>query len=113
MGECVFCRIIAGELPATIVYQDDKVMAFRDIHPVAPTHVLIVSREHIPDLRAPEAADRDLMAAVAKAIRLIAEKEGLLAEGFRVVSNTGVKAGQSVFHLHFHLLGGRELGALG
>lgn len=113
MKDCLFCRIVAGELPAEIVYRDEMVVAFRDIHPVAPTHVLIVPREHVPDLRAPGAVDPGLWTAVARAFQIVAEREGVAADGFRVVCNTGARAGQTIFHLHFHLLGGRDLGALG
>lgn len=112
MGECVFCRIIAGEVPADIVHRDEWVVAFRDIQPAAPTHILIVPRQHIPDLRAAEANQPQLWAAIVRAVQLLAEQEGLSEEGFRVICNTGTAAGQSVFHLHLHLLGGRKFTAL-
>lgn len=112
MGNCVFCRIIAGELPASFVHQDDQVVAFRDINPAAPTHVLIVPREHLPDLRHPAAARPALLAAVFRAVQQLAEAEGVAADGFRVVANTGARAGQTVNHLHFHLLGGKDFDTL-
>lgn len=110
MSTCLFCRIVNGEIPAQIVYQDDLVVAFRDINPVAPTHILIVPRQHMPDLRAPEAGEPRLWEALIRAIQHLAEQEGL--DGFRVVSNTGAAAGQTIFHLHLHLLGGKQLGDL-
>ncbi len=110
MADCLFCRIAAGEIPADLVYQDEKVVAFRDINPAAPVHLLVVPRQHIPDLRALEANRPELWAAMIRAVQQLAKEHGLAPEGFRVVINTGVKAGQSIFHLHLHLLGGREFG---
>ncbi len=106
---CIFCKIVAGQAPAEIVYRDDRVTAFRDARPRAPTHILIVPNEHIEslaDLKEPDhaAAAIDCLRAAAS----IAETEGL-KNGYRVVANVGRDAGQSVFHLHFHLLGGRPM----
>ena len=110
MADCLFCRIAAGEIPTDLIYQDEKVVAFRDINPAAPVHLLIVPRQHIPDLRALEADQPELWAAMVHAVQHLAKEHGIAPEGFRIVINTGVKAGQSVFHLHLHLLGGREFG---
>ncbi|MGE5550013.1 MAG: histidine triad nucleotide-binding protein [Bacteroidota bacterium] len=112
MDGCLFCRIAAGEVPAKIVYQDDLVVAFRDINPVAPTHILIIPRKHLADLREKEAAAPELWGAMIGAVQHLALTEGVSAEGFRIVANTGAKAGQSIFHLHLHLLGGREFNSL-
>ena len=106
--DCLFCRIIAGEVPSDRVYEDDEVVAFRDIAPRAPTHVLVVPRRHVPDVSQLTDADGGILAASFAAIRQIARDEGL-ENGYRVVTNVGEEAGQSVFHLHFHLLGGRRM----
>jgi len=109
MSACIFCRIVAGEIPATLVFSDDSVVAFRDVNPQAPVHVLVVPRTHVDSLA--DLRDGATAAALLGAIRTIAEAEGLTApaRGFRVVANTGPEGGQSVDHLHFHLLGGRNL----
>lgn len=108
--ECLFCRIVAGDIPSQRVYVDADVYAFRDINPGAPTHTLIVPKRHIPDVAAPEAADGALLLALVQAANEIARQEGVAESGYRLVWNVGPDAGQSVFHLHLHLLGGRELG---
>jgi histidine triad (HIT) family protein len=107
MADCLFCRIVAKELPATLVYDDDHTLAFRDIDPKAPTHVLVVPKEHHADVGALAAADPDLLVAVHRAAVAVAEQEGLTGSGWRLVFNTGAGAGQSVFHVHGHVLGGR------
>lgn len=107
--DCLFCRIAAGEIPSDRVYEDDEVVAFRDINPQAPTHVLVIPRRHIRDADALTDEDAPLLAALFATIRRIAEEAGL-ESGYRVVTNVGPDAGQSVFHLHFHLLGGRTMG---
>jgi histidine triad (HIT) family protein len=107
--DCLFCRIVAGEIPSDRVYEDDDVIGFRDIHPQAPTHVLLVPRRHVPDVDTLEDDDGGLLRALFAAVRRVAEQERL-AKGYRVVTNVGAEAGQSVFHLHLHLLGGRRLG---
>jgi histidine triad (HIT) family protein len=109
-GICSFCRIAAGELPATIVYQDDSVVAFRDIAPRAPTHILVVPRCHVPSLLDLDAADGELLGRIFATAADIARSEGIAERGFRIVANCGPWAGQSVGHLHFHLLGGRTMG---
>ena len=108
MEDCLFCKIIKGEIPSTKVYEDDRVYAFRDINPQAPVHVLVIPKNHIPSMDAvDQAADEDL-AACLRAVRLVARQENL-ADGYRVVSNCGKHACQSVPHLHFHVLGGAQL----
>ena len=104
--DCLFCRIVAGEIPSDIVHTDDDVIAFRDIAPRAPTHVLVIPRRHIPDVHALTDADGDLLAKLFAVVRAVADSAGL-ERGYRVVTNVGPESGQSVFHLHFHLLGGR------
>ena len=106
---CLFCRIVAGEIPSARIYEDERVIAFRDINPGAPTHTLIVPRAHICDITAPEADDGELLRALIRAANTIAQQEGLAESGYRLVWNVGPDAGQSVFHLHLHLLGGRAL----
>jgi histidine triad (HIT) family protein len=105
--DCLFCRIAAGEIPAEIVYSDDTVVAFRDINPRAPTHVLAIPRRHIPSAADLTDADGSTLAALFGAVRHVAEEAGL--RGYRIVTNVGAEAGQSVFHLHLHLLGGRAM----
>lgn len=106
--DCLFCRIAAGEIPSDRVYEDDDVIAFRDIHPQAPTHVLVVPRRHVPDIDTLEDDDAGLLSALFAVVRQVAGTERL-AKGYRVVTNVGAEAGQSVFHLHLHLLGGRPM----
>ena len=109
MKDCLFCKIIAGEIPSRKAYEDEHVFAFHDIHPQAPTHVLIVPRRHIASLDETVEADQALLGRTLLAARHLARELGVAA-GYRVVSNCGTPAGQSVFHIHFHLLGGRPLG---
>ncbi len=111
---CLFCKIVAGDIPATLVHEDDRVVAFRDVQPQAPTHVLIVPRRHVASVAELTAADADLAGHLLLVAGHIARSEGVAASGFRLVSNSGRESGQSVFHLHVHLLGGRKLsGQLG
>lgn len=110
-GDCIFCRIARGELGTEFVAESAHCVAFRDLSPQAPVHVLVVPRRHIPALRAHQAGDAEVMAdALALATR-VAEEQGLLAGGFRVITNDGPDAGQTVPHLHFHVLGGAKLQA--
>ncbi|MFN0117750.1 MAG: histidine triad nucleotide-binding protein [Elusimicrobiota bacterium] len=108
-NDCIFCKIAAGQIPANIVYQDEQVIAFRDLTPVAPVHILTIPKKHIDRLSAVEEHDFSLIAHLHKVIQKIAEKEGISKTGFRLTTNNGGDAGQSVQHLHFHLLGGRKL----
>ena len=112
MSDCLFCRIVAGEVPATVVAETDRTLAFRDLSPQAPTHVLVVPRAHHADAGACADADPSLLADVMAAAVAVARQEGLEA-GYRLVTNTGDEGGQSVHHLHVHVLGGRPLGLLG
>jgi histidine triad (HIT) family protein len=107
--DCIFCKIAAGELPASLVYTDEELLAFRDINPVAPTHVLVIPRRHIAALT--ELADTDLpmMARMVKVANELARQEGVADRGYRLVMNCGREGTQLVQHLHLHLLGGRQL----
>jgi len=106
---CLFCRIAKGEIPANVVFDGPGVMAFRDINPVAPTHLLIIPKRHIASLAEITAAETSLLGEMFEAARTLAEREGALSSGFRTVFNTGSDAGQTVFHLHLHLLAGRQM----
>jgi histidine triad (HIT) family protein len=108
VSDCLFCRIVAGDLPADVVHRTERTVAFRDVNPQAPTHVLVVPRDHHPDLAAAVAADPTLAADVLGAATDVAHQQGLTG-GYRLVTNTGGDAGQSVHHLHVHVLGGRSL----
>ena len=108
MSNCLFCKIIAGDIPSNKVYEDETVYAFRDIAPQAPTHVLVVPKTHIADCNGITADNAAVVAHIFEVIPQIAAAEGL-ANGYRVVSNCGEDAGQTVQHLHFHLLGGKKL----
>jgi len=109
MNDCLFCSIIAGDIPSAKVYEDEFCYAFRDIAPQAPTHILVVPKSHVPDIAHADALPPQAVAAILAAIGKIAKQEGL-ENGFRVVSNCGPDACQSVPHLHFHILGGRQMG---
>ena len=107
--DCIFCKIVAGDIPSTKVYEDDTVLAFRDINPQAPTHILVIPKEHIANGAADVTADNAAVVGhIFEIIAKLAKEEGL--SDFRVVTNNGEGAGQTVPHLHFHLLGGRTLG---
>lgn len=106
--DCLFCAIVKGDIPSTKVYEDDKVLAFRDINPQAPTHVLVIPKEHIPSVDGITAENSAVVAHIFRCIPQIAKGEGL-TNGYRVVSNCGDHACQSVKHLHFHILGGKQL----
>ena len=106
MNDCLFCKIIAGEIPSGKVYENDKVYAFRDINPQAPVHVLIVPKKHFDNILQ---CDAETAAALTDAVRAVAEQEGVAQSGFRVISNCGRDGVQSVNHLHIHLLGGAAL----
>ena len=105
---CIFCKIAAGEIPSTKVYEDDRILAFRDIAPMAPTHILVIPKEHIPSVDGITGENCDIVAHIFTVIPKIAAAEGL-TNGYRVVSNCGPDAGQTVQHLHFHILGGKQL----
>lgn len=109
MENCLFCKIVAGQIPSKIVYQDDDVVAFEDINPQAPTHLLLIPTKHVASMDELEAADGEVLAKLFTLGAKLAKDRGL-ERGYRFVTNVGPDAGQSVFHLHFHLLGGRQFG---
>ncbi len=108
--DCLFCKMIAGDIPADVVYEDEQVFAFRDINPQAPTHVLIIPKKHIPTLNDAAPEDEALVGHIMRTAAKIAGDEGFAEEGYRVAMNCNAAAGQTVFHIHLHLLGGRNLG---
>ncbi|WP_068928530.1 histidine triad nucleotide-binding protein [Planobispora rosea] len=108
-ADCLFCRIVAKEIPADVVHETERTLAFRDIDPQAPTHVLVIPKDHYRDAAALAAADHGLADEVIKAAHAVAEQEGIAGSGYRLVFNTGPQAGQTVFHVHGHVLGGRGL----
>jgi histidine triad (HIT) family protein len=109
MTDCLFCRIVRREIPASIVFEDDEVLAFNDIDPKAPTHVLVIPKRHIATLNELTGEDDPLIGAIVRCAAGIAKERGLSASGFRTVFNTNSDAGQQVFHVHLHLLGGRKM----
>jgi histidine triad (HIT) family protein len=109
MTDCLFCRIVAGEIPATIVYEDGDIVAFRDIQPQAPVHVLVVPRKHIARFADLDEEDEALVGRLARAVARIAAQEGVLESGYRTVVNNGPDAQQSVPHLHMHVIAGRPM----
>jgi histidine triad (HIT) family protein len=109
MADCLFCGIADGKIKANIVYQDEAVLAFKDIAPKAPVHILIIPRTHIASVLDIEAGDSDLIGRIFQVAGRLAREQGIADSGFRVVVNSGADAGQSVFHLHYHLLGGRRM----
>ena len=109
VSDCLFCGIVAGEIPATKVMENERVIAFRDINPQAPVHVLVIPKEHYPNVAALAQAGDGLLNEVITAAHQVAEAENVSKDGYRVVFNTGLGAGQTVFHVHAHLLGGRSL----
>lgn len=108
MSDCIFCMIVAGDIPSTKVYEDDTALAFRDINPQAPTHILVIPKTHIPSVDGITAENSAIVSHIFEIIPRIAAAEGLTG-GYRVVSNCGPDAGQTVPHLHFHILGGKQL----
>ncbi len=110
MSDCLFCKIVSREIPGKIVYEDEQALAFRDINPVAPTHVLVVPKKHIATIDDVSESDEALMGHLFRAASKVAEAEGLTARGYRTVMNCGAGAGQSVFHVHLHVVGGKPLG---
>ncbi|NLY53702.1 MAG: histidine triad nucleotide-binding protein [Firmicutes bacterium] len=110
MSECVFCKIVAKELPSDVVYEDDAIIAFRDINPVAPVHILVIPKRHIKSLQDTEPQDEQLLGALLSVARKVASEQGL--EGYRVATNIGKDGGQVIEHLHFHVIGGRPLAEL-
>ena len=107
MEDCIFCKIVKGEIPSTKVYEDDEVLAFNDINPIAPIHILVIPKKHFNSFM--EIDDDELMIHINNVIRKIAQEKGLDEKGFRIVTNIGEDGGQAVKHLHFHILGGTKL----
>jgi histidine triad (HIT) family protein len=107
--DCLFCRIVAGEIPADVVLSTADLMAFRDINPQAPTHILIIPKAHVASVSDLDPAEAEIMGKLFLAARHLAEQEGIAQEGYRMVVNAGAAAGQTVFHIHMHLLGGRGM----
>lgn len=110
MEDCIFCKIIKGEVPSTKVYEDDEILAFRDISPVTPVHVLVIPKKHITSLVDLKPEDEAVIGRIYTVINKIAKQEGIIEKGFRVIVNCGEDGGQVVKHVHFHLLGGKKLG---
>lgn len=110
MDDCLFCKIIKKEIPSKVVYEDDTVLAFRDINPVAPVHILVIPKKHIESLVELTNEDEAIVGKIYTIINKIAKQEGIAEKGFRVIVNCGEDGGQEVKHLHFHLLGGKKLG---
>jgi histidine triad (HIT) family protein len=109
MTDCLFCGIVEGKVPANVVYRDDAVVAFKDITPRAPVHILIIPRKHIVSVLDIDPDDGALIGQIFQVVARLAREHGIAESGFRVVVNVGADAGQSVFHLHYHLLGGRQM----
>ncbi len=109
MNDCIFCRIVAGTIPAKIVYQDDQSMAFEDVNPQAPVHILVIPKRHIRSMNNLEADEAALIGHLSLTCVKVANQKGIFEAGYRVVANTGSNGGQTVSHLHFHVLGGRQL----
>lgn len=113
MTDCIFCKIVKGDIPSASVYRDEAAYAFRDIQPAAPTHILIVPLEHIASVNEADAAHEQTLGHLFTVAKQIAAQEGLAENGYRLVVNTNAHAGQTVFHIHMHLLGGRQLTKMG
>ena len=109
MEDCIFCKIIKGEIPSNKVYEDDKVLAFHDINPEAPVHVLVIPKEHIESVNAINEENVDIVSHIFMVINKIVKELGIDKSGYRVLTNTGKDGGQTVHHMHFHVLGGKEL----
>lgn len=110
---CIFCRIAKGEIPAEKLYEDERFVAFKDIKPIAPTHILVVPKEHIPTLNEVGNDKADLASGLLRAAKEVAKKAGIAESGYRMVINCNREAGQEIFHLHVHVIGGRQLHGMG
>lgn len=111
MKDCIFCKIIKGEIPSEKVYEDDEVFAFKDINPAAPIHILVIPKKHISSLLDLQETDYEIVGKIQKVINKLAQDLNITKEGFRVIVNCGKDAGQEVMHLHYHLLAGKKLGS--
>jgi histidine triad (HIT) family protein len=110
MSDCLFCRIVAKTIPAKVVYEDDQTLAFDDIHPQAPVHTLVIPKRHVASIQDLGESDQTLLARLLLTCTKVAMDKGLADSGFRLVANTGRNGGQTVFHLHWHVMGGRHMG---
>lgn len=110
MEECIFCKIINKQIPSTIVYEDEEILAFKDIHPVAPVHILVIPKKHVKSIMELEQVDEKIIGKIYSVIKQIAIEQKIADEGFRVIVNCGENGGQEVGHIHFHLIGGKKLG---
>ena len=110
MDDCIFCKIIKKEIPSTIVYEDEEIIAFNDVNPAAPIHILVMPKKHIETLLEVPAGDDKLISHIYQVINKIAKERGFADNGFRVIANCGKDSGQEVMHIHFHVLGGKKLG---
>lgn len=111
MDNCIFCKIVKKEIPSDILYEDDEIMAFKDVNPMTPVHVLVIPKKHIPNLLEVTKEDERVIGKIHSVINKLAIESGIDKTGFRVVTNCGEDSGQEVKHLHFHILGGRKLGS--
>ena len=111
--DCIFCKIIKGDVPTEKIYEDENVVAFNDISPKSPTHILVVPKKHVASLNDLKPDDMNMLVQVFGAIKTIAAKAGVADDGYRVIVNTNRASGQEVFHIHFHIMGGRQLGSMG
>ena len=109
-NDCIFCKIIKGDIPSSKVYEDEEILAFNDINPAAPIHVLVIPKKHIQSLADMQVGDEKIISKIYKVMNEIAEKQGFKEKGYRVIVNCGKDGGQEVGHLHFHLLAGKQLG---
>ena len=110
MEDCLFCKIVKGEIPSTKVYEDDEILAFKDINPMAPVHILVIPKKHYNDISEITEEDAKIIAKIHLVINKIAKEQGIAESGYRIVTNCKEDSGQEVKHLHFHLLGGKKLG---
>ena len=110
MEDCLFCKIVKGEVPSTKVYEDDEILAFKDVNPMAPVHILVVPKKHYNDITEITEENADIIKKIILAINKIAKEQGIVDKGYRIINNCKEEAGQTVKHLHFHLIGGKKLG---
>ena len=110
MENCLFCKIINKEIPSTIVYEDEEILAFKDINPIAPVHILVILKKHFNDISEVSEKDSDIIAKIHLVINKIAKEQGIADSGYRIINNCKEDGGQEVKHLHFHLIGGKKLG---
>ena len=110
MEDCLFCKIVKGEVPSTKVYEDEEILAFKDINPMAPVHILVITKKHYNDISEITEADANIIAKIHLVINKIAKEQGIAETGYRIINNCKEDGGQEVKHLHFHLIGGKKLG---